>query len=67
MATQLVKLESALKYHIGFHSKTMLLWMIQRDDMGWKVGGGFMFGNSCTLVADSCQCMATPIRYCKVK
>lgn len=23
MATQLVKLESALKYHIGFHSKTM--------------------------------------------
>lgn len=23
MATQLAKLESALKYHIGFHSKTM--------------------------------------------
>ena len=32
--------------------------MIQRDDMGWEVGGGFMFGNSCTPVADSCQCIA---------
>ena len=37
------------------------------DDMGWEVGGGFMFGNSCTPVADSCQCMAKPIQYCKVK
>ena len=41
--------------------------MIQRDDMVWEVGGGFMFGNSCTPVADSCQCMAKPIQYCKVK
>ena len=41
--------------------------MIQRDDMGWEVGGGFMFGNSCTLVVDSCQCMAKPIQSCKVK
>ena len=40
--------------------------MIQRDDMGWEVGGGFMFGNSCTPVVDSCQCMAKPIQYCKV-
>ena len=32
--------------------------MIQRDDMGWEVGGGFRIGNSCTPVADSCQCMA---------
>ena len=29
--------------------------------------GGFMFGNACTPVVDSCQCMAKPIRYCKVK
>ena len=29
--------------------------MIQRDDMGWEVGGGFRIGNSCTPVADSCQ------------
>ena len=40
---------------------------IQRDDMGWEVEGGFMFGNSCTPVVDSCQCMAKPIQYCKVK
>ena len=41
--------------------------MIQRDDMGWEVAGGFMFGNSCTPVVDSCQCMAKPTEYCKVK
>ena len=38
-----------------------------RDGMGREVGGGFMFGNSCTPVVDSCQCMAKPIQYCKVK
>ena len=31
------------------------------------VGGGFRIGNSCTPVADSCQCMAKPIQHCKVK
>ena len=41
--------------------------MTQRDVMGRKVGGGFMFGNACTPVVDSCQCMAKPIQYCKVK
>ena len=41
--------------------------MIQRDDMGWEVEGGFRIGNSCTHVADSCQCMAKPILSCKVK
>ena len=41
--------------------------MIWRDDVGWVVGGGFMFGSSCTPVADSCQCMPKPIQYCKVK
>ena len=41
--------------------------MIQRDNMGWEVEGGFRIGNSCTPVADSCQCMAKPIQYCKVK
>ena len=41
--------------------------MTQRDVMGREVGGGFMFGSSCTPVADSCQCMAKPIQYCKVK
>ena len=41
--------------------------MIQRDGVGWEVGEGFMFGSSCTPVVDSCQCMAKPIQYCKVK
>ena len=27
--------------------------MIQRDDMGWEMGGGFKIGNSRTPVADS--------------
>ena len=41
--------------------------MTQRDVMGREVGGGFMFGNACTPVVNSCQCMAKPIQYCKVK
>ena len=41
--------------------------MIQRDDMEWELGGGFRIGNSRTPVADSCQCTAKPIQYCKVK
>ena len=35
--------------------------------MGREVGGGFRMGNTCTLLADSSQCMAKPIQYCKVK
>ena len=34
---------------------------------GREVGGRFMFGNACTPVVDSCQCMAKAIQYCKVK
>ena len=40
--------------------------MTQRDGMGREVEGGFRMGNTCTPVADSCQCMAKPIQYCKV-
>ena len=29
------------------------------------LGGGFRMGNTSTM-ADSCQCMAKPIQYCKV-
>ena len=39
--------------------------MNQRDGMGREVGGGFRMGNTCTPMADSCQCMAKPIQYCK--
>ena len=30
------------------------------------MGEGLRMGNTCTPVADSCQCMAKPIQYCKV-
>ena len=32
--------------------------MTQRDDMGKEVRGGFRMGNTCTPMADSCECMA---------
>ena len=41
--------------------------MTQRDGMGREVGGGFRMGNTRTLMADSSQCMAKPIHYCKLK
>ena len=41
--------------------------MTQRDVMGREVGRGFMFGNACTPMMDSCQCVAKPIQYCQVK
>ena len=50
----------------GKHRQNTLQYtgIIQRDDMGWEVGGGFMIGKSCTPMADSCQCMA---KQCIVK
>ena len=36
---------------------------------GWDgegVGGGFGMGNTCTPMADSCQCMVKPLQYWKV-
>jgi len=32
--------------------------MTQREGMGREMGGGFRMGNTCTPMADSCQCMA---------
>ena len=40
------------------------------DPEGWYGeggGGGFRMGSTCTPMVDSCQCMAKPIQYCKVK
>ena len=34
---------------------------------GERGGRGFRMGNTCTPMADSCQCMAKPIQYYKVK
>ena len=41
--------------------------MTQRDGVRREVAGGSRMGNTCTPMADSCQCMAKPIQYCKVK
>jgi len=32
--------------------------MTLRDGRGMDVGGGFRMGNTCTPMADSCECMA---------
>ena len=40
--------------------------MTQREGMGREVEGGFRMRNTCAPVADSCQCMAKPLQYCKV-
>ena len=45
-----VKNINCLKYNI--------LFATLRDGVGREVGGGFRMGNTCTPVADSCQCMA---------
>ena len=50
---------------------TACLGLVHGDDpegcCGEGDGRGFMFGIACTHVVDSCQCMAKPIQYCKVK
>jgi len=50
---------------------TGCLGLVHWDDPeGWdgrEVGGGFRMGNTCTLMADSSQCMAKPIQYFQVK
>ena len=40
--------------------------MTQRDGMGREMGGGFRMGNTCAPMANSCQCMAKLLQYCKV-
>ena len=40
--------------------------MTLRDRMGREGGAGFRMGNTYIHMADSCQCMAKPLQYCKV-
>ena len=55
----------------GSMHETRCSGLVHWDDpegwMGREVGGGFRMGDTCTPTADSCQCMAKPIQYCKVK
>jgi len=41
--------------------------MTQRDGTVREVGVELRMGNTCSPVADSCQCIAKPIQYCKIK
>ena len=36
--------------------------MTLRDGIGREVRGGIRMGNTCTPMADSCQCMAKPLK-----
>ena len=38
----------------------------QRDRVEREVGGGIAMGNTYKSMADSCQCLAKPLQYCKV-
>ena len=55
---------------LGLMHDTGCLGLVHWDDPeGWdgrEVEGVFRMGNTCTPMADSCQCMAKPIQYCKV-
>ena len=55
----------------GLMHDTGCLGLVHWDDPdgsdGEGGGKGFRMGNTCTPMADSCQCMAKPIQYCKVK
>ena len=55
----------------GLMHDTGCLGLVHWDDPegldGQGGGRGFSMENICTPMADSCQCVAKPIRYCKVK
>ena len=54
----------------GLMHDTGCLGLVHWDDPegldGQGGGRGFSMGNTCTPVADSCQCMAKTVQYCKV-
>ena len=60
-------MHTSLKISVLQGARGWCTGMTQGDGMGREVGGGFRMGNTCTLMADSSQCMAKPIQYCKVK
>ena len=54
----------------GSMHETGCLRLVHWDDPeGWdeeEGGRGFRMGNTCMPMVDSCQCMAKPLKYCKV-
>ena len=56
---------SASLMHEAEHSK--LVHWDNPEGWGGEGGGeGFGMGETCTVIADSCRCMAKPLQYCKV-
>ena len=51
--TYVKQMTSASLMHEARHSKPVL-WDNQRDGVGREVGGGFMMGDTCAPVVDSC-------------
>ena len=47
-------------------ARTWCTGKTQRDQVEREVGGGIGMGNTCKSMADSCQCMAKSLQYCKV-
>ena len=47
-------------------ARTWCTGKTQRDRVEREEGGGIGMGNTCKSMADSCQCMAKPLQYCKV-
>ena len=41
-------------------------WDGKGDGMGREMGGRVRMGNTCTPMADSCECIAKSPQYCKV-
>ena len=60
-------IQNSFHFYLYNFSSIISIKNTQRDDMGREVEEGFRIGNSCTPMADLCQCMAKPIEYCKVK
>ena len=66
-------------YYNMWNRSSVQVWCMRQGAQGWcarmilrvrkgrKVGGGFRMGNTCTPIADSCQCMAKKKPYNIVK
>jgi len=49
------------QYRLRTQAQGWCTGMTLRDGMGREVGGVFRMANTCTPMADSCQCMAKTI------
>ena len=55
------------RFEPALHGEYLDSWFkIRLHWMDKEVGGRFRMGNTCTPMADSCQCMAKSLQYCEV-